>query len=574
MFIFSVFLWVLLVLNKQKSNDFFICVAQTKDQELILKQKTQELQKNWSETCFNLHPGFHQHILSSERVAPTALSMTGLYNPNLLGRQPFQPKLQLNKNLGETLQLNINPLTSQPSEGTVSPSGSPVRTDLVLGQNKVLEATPEQTHKERIKDFMGCISSEPQNKLPEILQSDDKNLCQLDPDSFKKLLKGLMEKVWWQREAATSVAATMTQCKLGKGKRRGAGSKGDMWLLFMGPDRVGKKKMASALSELVSGSNPVMISLGSRRDDGESDMSFRGKTVLDRIAEAVRRNPFSVIMLEDINEADLLVRGNIKRAMERGRLADSHGREISLGNVIFVLMADWLPENLKCLSNGTSLDEKKLVSIARGGWQLRLSLCEKTAKRRANWLHDDHDQRPTKPRKETNSSLAFDLNEAADTEDDKADGSHNSSDLTMEHEEEHGLNNRPSLRVSAVPRELLDTVDDAIFFKPVDVQPIRSNITSSITKRFNNIIGDRVSLEVEENAVEKILGGIWLGRTGLEEWTEKVMVPSFHRLKSCLPGVPSDGSMVIRLESDGDSDNRRYGDWLPGSIKVVAGDDE
>lgn len=536
---------------------------------MILKQKTQELQKKWSETCFNLHPGFHQHTLSSERMTPPALSMTGLYNPNLLARQPFQPRLQLNKNLGDTLQLNINPLPSHPSERTVSPPGSPVRTDLVLGQTKVLEATSEHTHKERVKDFMGCISSEPENKPPEILQTDDKNLCQLDPDSFKKLLKGLMEKVWWQREAASSVAATMTQCKLGNGKRRGVGTKGDMWLIFMGPDRVGKKKMASALSELVSGSNAVMISLGSRRGDGESDMSFRGKTVLDRIAEAVRRNPFSVIMLEDINEADLLVRGSIKRAMERGRLADSHGREISLGNVIFILTADWLPENLKY--GGTSVqDEKKLANIARGGWQLRLYLCEKTAKRRPNWLHEDDDQRPAKPRKETSSGLAFDLNEAAGTEDDKADGSHNSSDLTMEHEEEHGLNNGPSPTASlSVPRELLDAVDDAIVFKPVDFQPIRGNITSSITKRFSNVFGDGVSMVVEENAVEKILGGIWLGRIGLEEWTEKVLVPSFHQLKSCLPGASPDESMVVRLESDGDSDSRRYGDWLPGNINVV-----
>lgn len=551
-----------------------------------LKQKTQELQKKWSETCFNLHPSFHQHTFSSERMAPTPLSMTGLYNPNLLGRQPFQPKLQLNKNLGGSLQLNINPpapspspspapspALNQPSERTVSLPGSPVRTDLVLGQTKVSDASPEQTHKERIKDFRGCIPSEPQNKLPEVLQSDNKNLCQLDADSFKKLLKGLMEKVWWQQEAATSVAATMTQCKLGNGKRRGAVTKGDMWLLFMGPDRVGKKKMASALSELVSGSNPVMISLGSRNGGGESEMSFRGKTVLDRIAEAVRRNPFSVIMIEDINEADLLVRGSIKRAMERGRLADSHGREISLGNVIFILTADWLPENLKYLSDGAPLEETKLANIARGNWQLRLSLCERSAKRRANWIHDDH-ERAAKPRKETGSGLAFDLNEAADMEDEKADGSHNSSDLTIEHEDEHGLNHRQSLTgSSSVPRELLDNVDDAIVFKPVDIQPIRSTITNSITKGFSSIVGDRVSLEVEENAVEKILGGIWLGRTGLEEWTAKVLVPSFQRLKSSLPAASSDeSSMVVRLESDGDSDSRRCGDWLPGNIKVVVTD--
>ncbi|XP_048326299.2 protein SUPPRESSOR OF MAX2 1 isoform X2 [Ziziphus jujuba] len=561
--------------------------TQTKDQELNLKQKTQELQKKWSETCLNLHPSFHQRNFSSEIMASTPLSMTGLYNPNLLGRQPFQPKLQMNKNLGESLQLNINPpapapspspALNQPSERTVSPPGSPVRTDLVLGQTKVSsEATPEQTHKERIKDFMGCIPSEPpqNNKLAEVLQSDYKNLCQLDADSFKKLLKGLMEKVCWQTEAATSVAATMTKCKLGNGKRRGAGTKGDMWLLFMGPDRVGKKKMAWALSELVSRSSPVMVSLGSRRRDGESDMSFRGKTVLDRIAEAVRRNPFSVIMIEDINEADLIVRGSIKRAMERGRLADSHGREISLGNVIFILTADWLPENLKFLSTGALLDENKLANIARGNWQLRLSLCERSAKRRANWIHEDHDRRsPAKPRKETGSGLSFDLNEAADIEDEKADGSHNSSDLTIEHEDEHGLNHRPSSFASlSVSRELLDNVDDAIVFKPVEVQPIRSTITNSITKRFSSIIGDGMPLEVEENAVEKILGGIWLGRTGLEEWTDKVLVPSFQRLKSSLTVSPPDkSSMVVRLELDGDLDGRRCGDWLPGNIKVVVTD--
>lgn len=58
-----------------------------------------------------------------------------------------------------------------------------------------------------------------------------------------------------------------------------------------------------------------MICLGSRRNDGELDMNFRGKTAVDRIAEAVRRNHFSVIMLEDIDEADMLVHGSIKRAM-------------------------------------------------------------------------------------------------------------------------------------------------------------------------------------------------------------------------------------------------------------------
>ncbi|KAH0993300.1 hypothetical protein GBA52_004783 [Prunus armeniaca] len=300
-------------------------------------------------------------------------------------------------------------------------------------------------------------------------------------------------------------------------------------------------------------------------------MSFRGKTVVDRIAEAVKGNPCAVIMLEDINEADMIVRGSIKRAMERGRLADSYGREISLGNVIFILTANWLPEHLRPLSKGNSLEEK-LASIARSSWQLKLSVCGRTAKRRPNWLQDD--DRATKPRKETGSALGFDLNEAADTEDDRADGSHNSSDLTVDHEDDSRLNSRALLTVttSAVPRELLDSVDDAIAFKPVDFNPIRLNITDSIRKRFSKILGEGVSLELREDAVEKILSGIWLGRTGLEEWAEKVLVPSLQQLKSCLGStnsVSASESMVVRLESDCNSDCRGPGDCLTGSINVV-----
>lgn len=528
------------------------------------------MQKKWNDTCLNQHPNFHPSSHGHERIVPVPLSMTGLYNSNLLARQPFQPKLQLNRNLGDTLQLNSNMVSSQPAERAVSPLNSPVRTDLVLGRSKVLESAPEKTHMEPVKDFLGCISSEPpQNKLHEL--QNDQLQKPLDPDSFKRLLKSLMEKAWWQQEAASAVATTVTQCKLGNGKRRGAGSKGDMWLLFMGPDRVGKKKIASALSELVSGASPIMIPLGPRRDHEEPEVRVRGKTALDKIGEAVKRNPFSVILLEDIDEADMVVRGNIKRAMERGRLVDSYGREISLGNVIFILTADWLPDSLKFLSQGITLDEKKLTSLASGEWQLRLSIRGKTTKRRASWL--DEEERSTKPRKETGSGLSFDLNKAADVGDDK-DGSHNSSDLTVDHEEEHGFTNRllmtPS--TSTPSQDLLNSVDSAIVFKPVDFGRIRRDVTNAITKKFSSIIGDALSIEILDEALEKLVGGVWLGRTGLEDWTEKVLVPSLHQLKLRLPNnatAATDESATVRLELDDGSGSRSQGELLPSSIRVV-----
>ncbi|KAJ1433535.1 P-loop containing nucleoside triphosphate hydrolase [Sesbania bispinosa] len=506
--------------------------SQSNGQDVNVKKRTQEIQKKWHDACLNLHPKFHQQNVSTERIAPTPFSMTGLYNVNLLGRQ-FQPKVPLNKNLGTSLQLSSGPMPIQPLEPpAASPQRSPVTTELVLGQTKPANTTPEETQKERIDDFLGCLSSESQDKFDEL-----QNKKLLNADSFKKLLKVLTEKVWWQQDAASAVATTVTQ--------------------------IGKKKMAAALSELVSVSNPIIISLAQRRGDGgDSDLHhFRGKTALDRIAEAIRRNPLSVIMLEDIDEANTLVRGSIKRAMEQGRFPDSHGREISLGNVMFILTSNWLPEDLRYLSNGTPLDEEKLSNLASGGWQLRLSVTKRASKRRPSWLTDE--DRCLKPRKEVNSGLSFDLNEAAaaDAED---DGSHNSSDFTVDHEDNnHDL---------TIPRELLDSVDDAIVFKPLNFDLIRRNFAASIAKRFSAIVGNGISIEVQEEALDKIASGVWLGQASIDEWMEKVLVPTFQQLNnSNTLDRDHESSLLVRLEDDGYTDRRSSQEcWLPATVRLVA----
>ncbi|XP_043709094.1 protein SUPPRESSOR OF MAX2 1-like [Telopea speciosissima] len=549
---------------------------QAKDQELMWKQKTQELQKKWTDTCLHLHPSFHQSI-SSDRIAPSALSMTSLYNPNLLQRQPFQSKLSLTRSLGGTLLMNQSQPPNQHSERVVTPPESPVRTDLALGRPKISENSPEKNHNERIKDFAGCISSQQQDNFSD--WQKDKAISPLDADSFKRLFKGLTEKVGWQPEAASAVATTVTQCKSGNNKRRGGGARGETWLLFVGPDRVGKKKMASALSELVWGSNPVTIHIGSKSSDEEElDKNFRGKTVLDRIAETVRRNPFSLILLEDIDQADMLVHGGVKRAMERGRLADSHGREVSLGNTIFILTASWLPENLKNLSNCIPVDEEKLASVAGGDWQLKLSVSKKTSKRQADWLRND--DRLTKSRKESGPGLSFDLNEAANAEDDGREGSRNSSDLTVEHENGRSLVNVQSstttaslqLRSSITPLsyELLNFVDEAIAFKPVDFGPLRSKIASIIASQFAAIVGDSWSIEVDTETLEKIVSGVWFSQTQVMDWADKVLVPSFHQMKTSLSSAAiSDDNAIIRLVSVRDSERHCSEECLPDKITVV-----
>lgn len=491
--------------------------------------------------------------------------MSNLYNLNLLTRQTFQPMLQTAKPFGKVLQLNADQPTSPQAEATNSPPQSPVRTDLVLGR-KGDKISSEKVTEDQAKDFLGCVSSEPRTKLL------DKFSNALDADTYKRLLKGLMEKAWWQAEAASRVASAITSCRLGNGKRRGTGSRGDVWLLFTGPDRVGKKKMASVIAEQICGASPIMICLGTRRDDEESDTNFRGKTAIDRIAEVVRRNPFSVIMLQDIDEADMLVRGNIKRAVERGRIADSHGREVSLGNAIFILSGDWSTPNPEATRDDRFVDEKKLASIAGENWQLGLIVREKTSKRHAHWLQDD--DRPLKPRKESSCGLSLDLNlaAAADAEDDRTDGSHNSSDLTNDHEEEFSPVNR-HLSVTSIPQDLLNNVDESIVFNAVDSAFVRREIKKTISLKLLMMVDEKLSLEIEDDVLDKILGGLWHDRTSLQEWIEKVLEPSFDQLKPRLPsGGGRSSSLVVRLVVESHSGsrgrNKTGGDWLPTSILV------
>lgn len=496
----------------------------------------------------HLHPTFHQSS-RADTPSPPTLSVTSLYDLNPLRHPIFQHNLQPNKPRGEALQLNANQfITNQHARlANNSLPGSPVRTDLVLGRN----GTENQS-----KDLFGCISSEKQNKLV------DKFADGLNADTYKKLLRGLMEKAWWQGEAASAVASAITRCRLGNGQSRGGGSRGDIWLLFAGPDRVGKKKIALVLAEQICGSSPIMIRLG-RKDDPESDVTW-GKTAIDRITEAVRRNPFSVIMLEDIDEAEMHVR-EIKQAIERGKLTDSHGREVSLGNAIFILTGDWSSSNnLEASRDSHFINEKRLASIASGNWELGLVVREKSNKRRPSWLEDE--DRSTKTRKELEPCLSLDLNLAAfDTEDDKTDG----SDVTVDHD----LVNQRHFSITSVPHDLLDNVDDAIVFKPVDSAFVRREIKKTISSKFSMMVdNDKLAIEVEDDVLEKILGGLWHDRMSLGDWIEKALAPSFARLKQRLLSDDGRSSLVVRLVVEFDSGSRDKsnggGDWLPSSILV------
>uniref|UniRef100_A0ACD6A3Y1 Uncharacterized protein n=1 Tax=Avena sativa TaxID=4498 RepID=A0ACD6A3Y1_AVESA len=526
---------------------------QSKAQELKWKRNKDELEKKWREMCARVHSG---------HAGAPALSVPLVS----LGPRPrVKRKLAIARGAAvPTLKMNTDwekPAATPTLELRKSPPGSPVKTDLMLG--RLDPAVNPSVEKEQKENYEGLTAM--QKAMIAGIS---------DIDSFKRLLKGLTEKVSWQSDAAAAIAAVVIQCRSGSDKRRTLRTRGDMWLMFVGSDQAGKRKMVNALSGMMVNARPVIVNFGgdsqldSIRTDG-LNMGFWGKTALDRVTEAVRQNPFSVIVLEGIDQLDTVVRGKIKQAMETGRLPDSRGREVSLGNVIFVLTTSWVPEELKGPNVEALLQgEGRMLEIASSSWQLELSIGDKQFKHRADWLCDD--VRPAKVAKELSSGhgLSLDLNLAVGALDD-TEGSHNSSDLSVEQEQEKGQ--LAALCSAPAPDcDLLQLVDDAIVFRPVDFGPFRKTVTDCISAKFESVMGSSNSFRIDEDAFDRMVSSIWLTEEKIEDWAAKVLMPSIERLWH---NVKHDNARtVIRLASVTDKASPRWGgrkEGLPATVTIA-----
>ena len=258
--------------------------------------------------------------------------------------------------------------------------------------------------------------------------------------------------------------------------------------------------MAAAVAALLFNSEPFTFSFGAAARSADSFSFSRGRTALDRVAEALRRNPASVVVLDGVDLADKLFMENLKRAMEIGRVKDSHGREVSLAGTIFILVS------------GGGPTEEKLLAAANSGWQLELTSPEK--KRRSDLALPSCQKLPR---------LSLDLNLAVSVSDE------DSSDITVDHD------------VRDSKWELLrSSVDSAVEFMPVDFEELKRKVADIVSRKFRTAAGEGMTLVIDEEVIDKFVGGMWFGSTPMtafDEWAERVVVPSFRQLRSTGPVV-------------------------------------
>jgi ATP-dependent Clp protease ATP-binding subunit ClpE len=165
-----------------------------------------------------------------------------------------------------------------------------------------------------------------------------------EQSKMKHLEQNLSDKIIGQTEAVKKVAKAIRRSRAGlKSKTRPIGS-----FLFVGPTGVGKTELTKTLAEELFGSKDAMIRLDMSEYMEKHAVSkiigsppgYVGHDEAGQLTEKVRRNPYSIILLDEIEKAHPDVQHMFLQILEDGRLTDSQGRTVSFKDTVIIMTSN------------------------------------------------------------------------------------------------------------------------------------------------------------------------------------------------------------------------------------------
>ncbi|WP_110929666.1 ATP-dependent Clp protease ATP-binding subunit [Bacillus massiliglaciei] len=193
----------------------------------------------------------------------------------------------------------------------------------------------------------------------------------LQEDEQKKMLRlqdELSKKVIGQEEAVKKVTKAIRRSRAGlKSKNRPIGS-----FLFVGPTGVGKTELTKALAEELFGTRDSMIRLDMSEFMEKHSVSkligsppgYVGHEEAGQLTEKVRRKPYSIILLDEIEKAHPDVMHMFLQIMEDGRLTDSQGRTVNFKDTVIIMTSNaGAAEKRKVMGFGasTAIEEASIL---------------------------------------------------------------------------------------------------------------------------------------------------------------------------------------------------------------------
>ncbi len=169
-------------------------------------------------------------------------------------------------------------------------------------------------------------------------------LTQSEADVLLNLENVLRKRVVGQDEAVTAVAKAVRRARVGiKDPKRPIGT-----FIFLGPTGVGKTELSKALAEAMFGDENSIIRIDMSEYMDAANVSkligsapgYVGYDEGGQLTEKVRRNPYSVVLFDEIEKAHPDVFNILLQILDDGRLTDSHGRTINFKNTIIILTSN------------------------------------------------------------------------------------------------------------------------------------------------------------------------------------------------------------------------------------------
>jgi len=169
-------------------------------------------------------------------------------------------------------------------------------------------------------------------------------LTEEEKDRLLSLEQHLHERVIGQDEAVAAVAEAVRRSRAGlRDPQRPVGS-----FLFLGPTGVGKTELARALTEALFGADSTMIRVDmSEFQQGHmvsrlvgAPPGYVGYDEAGQLTEAVRRRPYSVVLLDEIEKAHPDVFNILLQVLDDGRLTDGQGRTVDFKNTVLIMTSN------------------------------------------------------------------------------------------------------------------------------------------------------------------------------------------------------------------------------------------
>ena len=251
---------------------------------------------------------------------------------------------------------------------------------------KAAEIKKKQERKrEKMQKLLAKWERDKKNKRPEVGEDEIadivsdwtkipvKSLEEGEAQRLKQLESILHQRVVGQEEAVSAVSKAIRRGRVGlKDPKRPIGS-----FLFLGPTGVGKTELSKALAEAMFGTENAMIRVDMSEYMEKHSVSkligsppgYVGYEEGGQLSEKVRRNPYSVLLFDEIEKAHPDVFNILLQVLDDGQITDAQGRKINFKNTVIIMTSNCGAENIvapKRLGFGTVENEKESYNYMKG----------------------------------------------------------------------------------------------------------------------------------------------------------------------------------------------------------------